>query len=849
MAKKRKRKRGKRRRGPWGRRLRFGAVLLILVVAGLLVLHLLVLQHRLDQRLAGGATYTGPRFYTSRLVIVPGMSVAKSGLLTRIDRLEYRRDPALKSPGSWRRRSGSIDIHLRAFKDPDGALPARLARLHLSGDRVSRIADLRAGKERRQVTLEPLLLDVTWNGRWQARRPVRLADLPKHVPQAILAAEDARFYSHPGVDLIGVLRAMFVNLRAGEIRQGASTLTQQLAKNFFLTPERTWRRKAQEAVLAWMIESRLTKDEILSWYLNEVYLGRDGAANVIGVGQGAQTFFGKRAADLTVGEAATIAGIISSPNPNSPLRYPDRARKRRDRVLRQMADVGFISSGDAAAARKLAPGTRRGRRTALEAPFFLAQARREVAEAIGESSLQSERLDVYTTLDLATQASADRGVRRTIARLEKSHAWLNRKKEPLEAAFVVLDPRDGAVLALVGGRDYARRPFDHATQSHRQLGSTFKPFVYLAAFEGHPRGITASSPLEDKPLSIRSGGKIWQPANYDGHFHGTVTVRRALERSLNVPTVRLAQIAGLDDIIDTAAAAGWDGELPRVPALALGVAETSLIDLAGAYTVFPMQGTAAEPYLVRGVLDQDKALRYRHEPAAYQAADPRAAYIVHHLLEGVVDRGTARSLRRQGFTRPIAGKTGTTNDYRDAWFVGYTPTRVGAAWIGFDDGRPLRLPSSSTALNLWASAMGPILDARPVRAFSVPRGIVFRRVDPVSGLLPAPECPDTILEAFLDGTEPHLDCRRRSRTLSAGRTIEEPVREATRKLGGWFRRIFGSLGGKREAPAPRKPRQETRRKPPKEPERKAGSPAEDSLDRLRDAWNRGRSEREGRTAP
>ncbi len=845
MAKRRKKKRGRRKQNRLARYFRLGVLFLIVAVVGVLVLHILILRHRLDQRLAGGATYAGPRFFTSRLVMKPGMNIEKSGLVSRIERLDYRQDASLKSPGSWRRRRGSIDIHLPAFRDPVGALPVRLARIQIKSGHVSRIVDLRTRAERRQVTLEPLMLDVTWNGRWQARRPVVLADLPPHVSEAILAAEDARFYSHPGIDLIGVLRAVFVNLQAGEIRQGASTLTQQLAKNFFLTPERTWRRKAQEVVLAWMIESRMTKDEILAWYLNEVYLGRDGAANIIGVGQAARTFFGKRASEMTLGDAATIAGIISSPNPNSPLRYPDRALKRRDRVLRQMVAAGFIEPEMATEERKRSLAVKRSRRPVLEAPFFLTQARREVSEKLGEASLLGERLDVYTTLDPATQMSAERGVRLTIARLEKAHAWLRGGEEPLEAAFVALDPRDGSVLALVGGRDYARRPFNRATQAQRQLGSTFKPFVYLAAFEGHPRSITPSTPLEDKPLSIRTGSKIWTPANYDGRFRGTVTVRRALEGSLNVPTVRLAQVTGLDDIAQIAAAAGWDGDLPRGPSLALGVAETSLLDVAGAYTVFPMHGTGVEPYFVRGVLDQENRVRYRRVPVTYETVDPRAAYLVHHLLEGVVDRGTARALRRKGFTRPIAGKTGTTNDFRDAWFVGYTPTIVGGAWIGFDDGRPLRIPSSATALNLWASAMGPILDTHPARSFTVPKGIIFRRVDPKTGLLPAPECPDTILEAFVDGTEPHLDCRKRPREMTARRTIDAPVRETKRKISGWFKKVLGAFGGKKEdSRADQEDRKRTRGKRESKTTGERGDRAPSDMEGLRDAWNRGRRERE-----
>jgi penicillin-binding protein 1B len=827
------------------RTLRRGLILLVLAAVALLVLYVFALDRRLDARLAGGPSRAWSRFFTDRLRVVPGMDLEKSGLLSRLERLDYRLDATLKEPGTWRRRAGAVDIHLRAFRDPEGALPARIARLRVAERRVRSITDLRGGVERRQATLEPLQLDVTWNGSWEARRPVRLADLPLHVSRAVLAAEDERFYHHPGIDLIGVLRAIFVNLRAGEIRQGGSTLTQQLAKNFFLTPERTWSRKAREAVLAWMIESRLTKDEILEWYLNEVYLGRDGAANVIGIGQAARTFFAKRPGELTPGEAAAIAGVIRAPNRNSPLRYAERARRRRDTVLDQMARAGFLSREAAEKGRRARLGVRRASRPALEAPYFLEQVRLAVERRLGSGAISQQRLDIYTTLDPAMQHSAERGVRRTLARLEKAHPWLRRGAAPLEAAFVVLDPGDGSVRALVGGRDFARRPYDHAVQARRQSGSTFKPFVYLAAFESQWRTLTPSSRLEDAPLSLRSGSRIWEPVNYDGRFRGTVTVRTALEKSLNVPTVRLSRMAGVENIAQVAASAGWEGALPRVPALALGVAETSLIDLAGAYTLFPLLGAAAEPFLLRGVMNPRHEIRLRPERETRQAADPRAVYLVHHILEGVIDRGTARSLRAQGFTRAIAGKTGTTSDFRDAWFVGYTPALVGAAWIGFDDGRPLRLPSSATALKLWASAMGPIFDGRPARVFTVPRGIVFRQVDPASGLLPAPACPESIREAFLEGTEPHVDCERRTRLIASRGPIPEPLRIPGRKIGGFFRRILDIFsGGDRNAPPERPP--EAAPAPPargdRPPAREGTSGGE--LERLRETWEAGRTERE-----
>ncbi|MDP3938852.1 MAG: PBP1A family penicillin-binding protein [Deltaproteobacteria bacterium] len=789
--KKRTKKQKRTRQSRLGRWLRLGLLAIALLAIAALALQFYVLERRLDERLQAGFGQGGPRFYTDRLRIVPGLDLERAGVLDRIERLRYRRDPDLADPGTWRQRKGVIEIYLRGFTDPQGSIPARLAVIENEGGRVRRIVDRNDGAERRQATLEPLMLDVTWNGSWQARRPVRLAKLPPHVPEAVLAAEDARFYHHPGIDLIGVLRAMVVNLRAGEIREGASTITQQLAKNLFLTPERAWRRKAKEAILAWMIEDRLTKKEILEWYLNEVYLGRDGAASIVGVGQAASSFFDKQASELTIAEAATIASVISAPNPNSPLRAPERARKRRDRVIRNMGEAGFITAAQASAEAKSPLRVAIGGRATLEAPFFLAQALREAGALLGRDTLSGDPLDIYTTLDVSMQAASESAVRQSLARLETDHPFLKKGEAPLEGALAIVGTRDGAVAALVGGRDFSRRPFDRAATASRQSGSTFKPFVYLAAFESHPRDLTPSSPLEDAPVSVRASGKIWQPANYDGRFRGTVTVRYALERSLNVPTVRLAQRTGIADVARTAAAAGWGGDLPRVPALALGVAETSLVDLAGAYTVFPMLGTAVKPHLLWGVTDAGGNVIARRAVETHAVADPRATYLVHHILEGVVDRGTARSLRARGFTRPLAGKTGTTNDYRDAWFVGYTPDLVAAAWVGYDDGRPMRLPSSSTALPLWASAMGPILDSRPPLSFTVPSGISFRRVDPQSGLLPARECPATILEAFVEGTEPRVDCRRRSDLRTARAPAPTPDTEVERVMNNWVNKIFG----------------------------------------------------------
>ncbi len=765
------------------------ALLLLALLVAALAAYGYVLDRRVSARFAAGADRLHTRFLADRFRLELGMDVDRVGLFERLRRLGYRQDAQLAQPGSWSRRGNVLEIRARAFVDPAGGLPERTARLQLAGTRVDAITDVPTGDPHGHLTLEPAPLGVVWNGRWERRRPVALARLPKHVAAALLATEDARFHEHYGVDGRGVARAARANLRAGRLVEGGSTITQQLARSVFLGTDRTWRRKITEVGLALVLEARLSKAQILELYLNEVYLGRHGGSNVVGYGQAARTFFGKDAEALTLGEAATLAGIIQAPNRNSPLRNLARAVRRRNAVLDRMVVAGAITPAAAAAAKRARLEVSDAPPERIEGVFLLEAARRELEQAVGVAAVRSGGLDVYTTMDPAMQHHAEHGVEAALVSLERGHNWLRGRKTPLESALVVLDVDDGGVRALVGGRDFRRRPFNRATHARRQAGSTFKPFVYLAAFERDPARFTGTSLLEDRPLALRAdGGETWEPVNYDQRFRGMVTARTALERSLNVPTVRLALAVGIDAVAATAARAGWSGELPRVPALALGVADTTLLDLAGLYTAFPGMGIRRTPYLLRGALDRAGTAVYRHAPAPVAASDPAAAYLVHDLMEGVVARGTARSLRARGFTGPLAGKTGTTNDFRDAWFVGYSPDLLAAAWVGFDDGRPVKLASTTTALEVWSTAMRPIMAARRAGRFPVPDGIVFEDVDPETGLLATARCPG-IREAFRMGTEPHAYCKPRRPALDP-RDADEPLARPGRIIAGWMREVM-----------------------------------------------------------
>ncbi len=738
------------------------------------------LSLRVDEFIASRAA-PPIRVYGGPLQLRAGLDLAGVRLVDRLRRLGYEENPGGDlEGGQFRPGRQRFDIMLRPYLDPDGKHPPDAIRLEAVDGIVQSVRRLGSGEELAAVPLEPELLGTYAGGVLGERRPLRLDDLPKHLLAAVLAAEDARFARHPGIDPLGVVRAAWVNLRGGSVRQGGSTITQQLAKNLFLTPARTFSRKVREGLLAFLLELRLTKEEILEAYLNSVYLGQSRSLGISGINQGALAFFGKDPRQLTVGESATIAGILQAPNATSPLRHPERARARRDQVLDLMAENGWLSAEDVAKTKAEPVKLSKLVHAPLEAPFFVDEVLRRV-ERMGYDPRQVRGLSVYTSLDLELQRTAERALAGGLDALEREYARFRRADDPLEGAVMVLDARSGYVLALVGGRDFARSQFNRVTRSKRQPGSAFKPFVYLAALDDPDDPITPSTVFRDAPLRIWVGRDEWAPENYDGRYLGEVTVRAALEGSRNVPTVGVAERVGFHRIAELARTAGL-GEIPAVPALALGVGEVSLIDLVGAYSVFPNQGLVVRPALIRGVLADDGNVLYRDEVRAKRVATAPAAFVTSHLLEGVVQRGTAASARRLGLTRTAAGKTGTTNDFKDAWFVGYSPDLVSGVWVGFDDGTPVGLTGAKAALPIWVSLMREALKAHEDRPFPAPPGVVFRDVDRHSGLLTAWSCPESIHESFVVGTEPTLTCD--------GRRVQQDFPFGG-KAANWLERLFG----------------------------------------------------------
>jgi penicillin-binding protein 1B len=591
---------------------------------------------------------------------------------------------------------------------------------------------------------------------WRVMPPVSLQSLPPHVPQAFIAAEDVRFRIHPGIDPIGMTRALFRNLRAGGITQGGSTIDQQIVKARFLTQERTWRRKFVEIALALLLDARMSKDEILEIYLNDIYLGHSGGRPVLGVDEAARMYFDKLPARLRVDEAALLASIVRAPNRDTPQKRPDIARGRRDAILAIMRDRRWITAEQYREAVDRPVQFTGGSMPQMPYPFYLRALRAEMVQQIGLRPVIEGGLTIVCEMDPAAQRAAERVARDAPPRMHARYPWIRAqsRREPLQVAILSVDPRNGGIRALVGGTDFNLSSFDRATAMRRQPGSAFKTFTYFAAIAA--KEATPASLLLDAPLRVEiDGGTPWEPQNYDQQYRGRVTLREAFEKSLNVPTVRLSQQVGLRRVAGTAEQFGFEERFARIPALPLGVTEVTMRELTSAYTAFPNLGVRVEPYLLREVRDRRGKTLFKREAKSKRVAKADATYVMHTLLRGVVQRGTASRLKRWGLGY-VAGKTGTTNDYRDAWFVGYTADVVSTVWVGFDHGAPLRLSSGEAAIPIWGEYMRAFPHLRA--ELKAPAGVVFRSIDPETGMLWQDGCPGPVREVFLEGTAPTHRC-------------------------------------------------------------------------------------------
>lgn len=707
------------------------------------------------------------KVYADTLLLYPGIDILELGLVDRLAHLDYRPVVGVaQTRGEYRYdlQKGELLIFLHDASYPSrGRRPQRVS-LTLQGRQIERLTDLDEGTELSSVEIEPEVITGLYDQAWRERRVVKLYAVPSLLVKALLAAEDQRFFEHEGIDPWRIIGAGWANLLAGRAAQGGSTLTQQLVKNFFLTQEKTLGRKLVEICMAIIVENHYSKLEILENYLNEIYLGQRGAKSIFGMWEAARFYFGKELRDLTLGEMAVLAGMVKAPNRYAPTRHPDMALQRRNYVLQRMLELGDIAQEEYQAALQEPVGPRDLPPDVNGAPYFADLVKEELQENYPSEMLATAGLHIFTSLDMHLQRIAQEVVRSGLDALEVAHPRLRRTKPEarLQACLIAIQPQTGEIRAMVGGRDYQASQFNRVTQARRQPGSVFKPIVYLTALtaerERREGQFLPTSLIEDVPFTWFYEDKEWSPGNYKDEYLGEVTLRRALEMSLNAATARVAQQVGLGAIRETARRLGFVSPLPLYPSLVLGAAEVTPFEVAVAFSTLANQGLRVTPLTIKRVTNQEGETLERRAVQVEQAILPEDAYLLTHLLEGVIERGTGRSVRQKGFERPAAGKTGTTNDYGDAWFVGYTPDLVTVVWVGFDHREPIKLSGGQAALPIWTEFMKRATAGRPVSGFTPPPGVTLVPIDRVTGFRATPYCPAVIEEAFYSGEEPTLPC-------------------------------------------------------------------------------------------
>jgi len=742
----------------------------ILVGAAVVTYYTITLSRIIDARLNGEQNRAYPRVFARPFELTTGQVFTDRSLIDRLNDLGYAHRTRVERPGEFAIGQNAIVLMVRGgrmdgdtirvvFGSTSTKATARTAATTISTVRSLQHVDGDGGGRISSVTLEPPLLSALTTGR-EKRRKVPLAQIPSRVRNAVLAIEDRRFYDHPGVDPIRAVAALITNIRGTKkYWVGGSTVTQQLVKNLMLTQDQTLGRKLTDQLMAIIVERRLTKDQILELYLNEVYLGHHGSFAVHGLAEGGRLFFGKDISNLTLSEAATLAGIIQSPQTYSLFRSPDRARTRRNVVLQAMADAGYITQ-DAANRAAMEPLQPVHGALESEAPYFVDYVEQRLeAQSIDVSHAAA---DIYTTLDLHLQRVAQDALRAGLARVDQTLAKRRRKTGPAQAALIAIDPRTGEILAFVGGRSYSSSQYNRVTNARRQPGSVFKPFVYLAAFErAQAEGrvdLTPATVVTDEPTVFLYENKDYQPGNYDQEYDGPITLRRALAKSRNVATVKVAESVGYDTVAALWKAIGSGTPPQPYPSIALGVFEATPMDIAAAYTIFPNMGELQPLKSVLRVTVGGRDVKPPPVARARRVAHPETTYLVTNMMRSVVNEGTGASARAAGFALDAAGKSGTTNDLRDAWFVGFTPELLTVVWVGLDDNRPLGLSGTQAALPIWTTFMARALSGHASLSFVTPEGVSFADIDPDTGYLASPGCPRILNESFLPGTAPAVIC-------------------------------------------------------------------------------------------
>ncbi len=813
-----------------------------------------------ERRLRGQLFARAAKIYARPASVWVGQKLSPQEIAEQLRRAGYS-DAAKNSDsplGTYRLLSSGIEIKPGpdSYHNSDGAV------VRVSRGKVERIVGTGTaeGSPLFSYELEPLLVTALETEQRSKRQLVRYQDVPKVLVDAVLAIEDRRFFQHGGVNYLRLMQAAWIDLREGRHGQGASTLTMQMSRAFFLNREKTIKRKAAEILIAILLERKLSKEQIFELYANQVDLGQRGSFTISGFAEGARSYFNKDLASLTLPEAALLAGMVQRPSYLNPYRHPERALERRNLVLEAMVETGAITRQECDRAKatplKLAPPNVE----ASDAPYFVDLVKDWLTTRYGERELNENAYRIYTTIDPDLQKAAAEavqiGLKEIDAQIEKRRTkrikvgqGKNAKTEvkilpgpQAQVALIAMDPTTGEVLALVGGRNYGASQLNHAV-ARRPTGSVFKPFVYAAAINSAVAGdasvITPASLVDDSPGTFMYGDQIYEPRNYKEEYHGIVTTRFALAHSLNNATVKLAEQVGYEKVAALARAAGLKSVQPT-PAMALGAYDATPIDVAGAYTIFANNGIRVSPVTVKAVLSSTGEVVDTFKPEKAQVLDPRVAYVMTSMMESVINNGTAAGVRGMGFSAPAAGKTGTSHD---GWFAGYTTNLLCVVWVGFDDYSDLKLSGATTAAPVWAEFMKRAVQEpqyRDLKDFSQPAGVVDVRLDKITNRLPTPTCPDTYTIAFIAGTEPtdtcdHVPGEHRgllSRIFGGSEPQPPPViglspdkaqaapaetssaPAVSNKKKGFFGKILGMFKDEKPSPQPPSPKVEEQKKPP-----------------------------------
>lgn len=735
-------------------------IALVAGISGFLIASLYCwhLTGRVEKRFSGRRWQIPSVIYSDTTLLYPGRKIHWPSLREKLIGIGYRESSgAPASKGYYRPTDDGLEIYLNDLTLPGKVRYGFPAVLTFKKGTIHSMARRDSGQDLPILELEPEVLMRYFGKEREIRQVVPIDEIPASLQHAVMAAEDARFYTHYGVDPRGILRAVYTNLKHGSIRQGGSTLTQQLAKNYFLTPERTFTRKLNELFISFAIELKYDKEEILGIYLNEIYFGQKGSASVNGAGEAARFYFNKRVQDLSLAESATIAGLIKGPNLYSPYKDLERSRKRRNVVLSSMQKNGWITEEERDAA-SAEPITVAGYEAySQKAPYFLDYVSSQLRELYPATSLTSLGFSIYTTLDTQVQKAAERALKRGLERLENNNPKL-RRNDPakrLQGAVVVIQPRTGNILAMVGGRNYRISQFNRATRARRQSGSCFKPVVASVLLDK----FTPADLLSNEKTDYEVDGKIWTPKNFSEEPEKQLSVRDMLRKSSNRAAVDMLMRGGLEHAVDRLEAFHFSTPVAPWPSMVLGASEVVPMDLARAYAVFASDGIQPFPLSLKDVVDERDELLVGRHMQIDSVLSPGEAFLITSMLEGAAKSGTGRSLARYGIDFPVAAKTGTTNNYRDAWFVGYTPDLLALVWVGFDNNDPIYATGATAALPIWAELVSALPGYISGNGFVPPPDVVKLKVCRESGKRAAGlKCPDVYEEYFLESNTPDETC-------------------------------------------------------------------------------------------